>query len=271
MTPRKTLKQTDAYVEHLFEGPIEKRICPQTKGTFMPLPSICGGKGQASERSDRWWSYQGRRGAMKGFMGGPESLLFGQIVSCSLPGSWHFCTRRWETWRGRALWCMHKCRGLENGIQETLEKLWVHHCLLVSEGAKKHWHSPCSRIKSPRGGAGPGQTNESTPNPNPWDTQPQTHFSKLKHTELSPLPGLWVRVHPGTRNCIRSDSIPGTFGSTLPTYKTLHQIWLHPLEFWLDSTQLQETASGLTPPPGLLLHQFWLISGTINPYFQIFS
>lgn len=27
---------------------------------------------------------------MEGFRGGPESLLFGQIVSYSLPGLWHF-------------------------------------------------------------------------------------------------------------------------------------------------------------------------------------
>ncbi|GAA6103559.1 uncharacterized [Tachysurus ichikawai] len=33
-------RQTDAYVEHLFDGAIKKRICPQTKGTFMPLPTL---------------------------------------------------------------------------------------------------------------------------------------------------------------------------------------------------------------------------------------
>lgn len=108
------MKQTDAYTENLFENAIEKRICPQTKGTFMPLPSICRGTGQASERRDRWWSYQGRSGAMEGFRGRPESLLFGQIVRYSLQGSWHFYTRCWETW---ALSSMHKCKELENDIQ----------------------------------------------------------------------------------------------------------------------------------------------------------
>lgn len=108
-------------------------------------------------------------------------------------------------------------------------------------------------------------SHEPTLNPNPWDTQQQTHFSKLKHTELSPLPGLWFRVYPGTRNWIRSDSTPRTFGSTLPTYKTFIRSDSTP---WL-LVRLYPVTGNSTP--GFLLHQVWLISGTIIPCFQIFS
>lgn len=89
---------------------------PKQKGTFMPLPSICRGKGQASERSDRWWSYQGRRGVMEGFRVAPESLGYAQIVCFSLPGLWPFSTMLQDTWSVGVLSCMHKFKGLERLI-----------------------------------------------------------------------------------------------------------------------------------------------------------
>lgn len=48
-----------------------------------------------------------------------------------------------------------------------------------------------------------------------------THLSSLKHTELSPSPGLLIQLHTG-RNCwIRSHSTTWTFGSAARvTYKT---------------------------------------------------
>lgn len=60
-------------------------------------------------------------------------------------------------------------------------------------------------------------------------------------------PGLLVRLRPGWRSWTRFASTFWTFGLTLNRLEEMDQVRHHPLDFWLDSEQVEGSGSGSPP------------------------